>query len=290
MPSALATRRLALRPSVPVLARSVGVLQVGLDAPTVLLPDEPEVRRLLDALGRPGGVLPGEDEIAPPVAAALSALLAAGLVLDVGSSSAADAPLVALRAQFGPDAVRRRAARAGAAVAVRADPASRPLLDAALSAAGLRVATERDEPAVHLVVATGAVARETLDPLTRASLPHLVVSGAATGRRIGPFVEPGRTACLRCVDAHESLADPRRPLLLAQAAALAAERPPPCDPLLDQMAFAWATRDLARYLEGDEPATWSATADIGPASGPVLTPWGRHPYCGCSWDALIELP
>ncbi|HWI43673.1 MAG TPA: hypothetical protein VNS81_08630 [Nocardioides sp.] len=289
MSSALATRHLVLRPGMPVLARSVGVLQVGLDAPTVLLSDEPGVRQLLDALGRPGGVLPG-DELVPSAAAALRALLDAGLVLDVGSGPAADAPLVALRAQFGPDAVRRQAARVAATVAVRADPAAWPPLDAALSAAGLRVATGQDEPAVHLVVAAGPVARESVDPLTRASLPHLVVSGAATGRRVGPFVEPGRTACLRCVDAHESLADPRRPLLLAQSAALAAERPPPCDPVLDQMAFAWAARDLARYLEGDEPATWSATADIGPASGPVLTPWGRHPYCGCSWDALIELP
>jgi len=147
-----------------------------------------------------------------------------------------------------------------------------------------------DRTLVHLVVVTGTVDREVLDPLTRGTVPHLVVSGGAAGRRVGPFVEPGRTACLRCVDAHESLRDPRRPLLVAQAADQAAEVPPPRDPLLDQLALAWAVRDVVRYLEGDEPSTWSTTVDIGPGGVPAAVRWGRHPWCGCSWDAVLELP
>ena len=39
---------------------------------------------------------------------------------------------------------------------------------------------------------------------------------AARAVRIGPFVEPGRTACLRCVDAHLGDVDPRRATVLHQ--------------------------------------------------------------------------
>ncbi len=34
------------------------------------------------------------------------------------------------------------------------------------------------------------------------------------------------------------------------------------DPALHALALAWAVRDLVRYVEGDRPATWSATVDI----------------------------
>jgi hypothetical protein len=102
-------------------------------------------------------------------------------------------------------------------------------------------------------------------------------------------VVPGSTACLRCVDAHESQADPRLPLLLEQAAD-ADHAPPPLDPLVVTMALTWAVRDLARYAEGDEPSTWSATVDIGASGPPTLTRWLRHPDCGCAWDTLLRLP
>lgn len=295
-PYALGTHHLLLRPGTPVLARSPGVLQVGLDEPAVRLADDPAVRRLLRALALPGGLPDGAEDLAPAAAHALEALTAAGLVVAVPHSEHGGEPrLVALRAQFGADAVRRLAGRGVAPVAVDADPASRPLLDRLLADAGLRVAgapTDRagERPAAHLVVTSGPVARESLDGLLRGAVPHLLVTGGATGRRVGPFVDPGRTACLRCVDAHESLRDPRRPLLIAQAASHARQHPPPRDPVLDQLALAWAVRDLTRYLEGDEPSTWSTTVDLDPTAAPTVTRWGRHPYCGCSWDAALELP
>lgn len=139
---------------------------------------------------------------------------------------------------------------------------------------------------MHLVVTQGPVDRERLDPLIRGSVPHLVLGGAASRRRIGPFVVPGRTACLRCVDAHEALHDTRLPLLTCQAARSATDRPPPTDPLLDQIALAWAVRDLCRYVEGDEPSTWSTTVDLGPRGLAQQARWGRHPDCGCAWDVI----
>ncbi len=278
--------RVLLRPGTPVLTRSAGVLQVGIDPPTVRLPDSPTTRRLLAALDRPAGLpAAGTDDGADgadraAIEAALDRLRAAGLLLVVPAvGGGAD---VVLQAQFGPDAVRRRTARSQAVVVVDAPPATERLLDPLLRHAGVRRAATGG---VHLVVATGALDRARLDPLVRDAVPHLVLTGGAAGRRLGPFVEPGRTACARCVDAHESLADVRRPFLLAQAAQAARTRPPPLDPVLEQLALAWAVRDLARYLEGDEPSTWSTTYDLGPVTAPRGVTWGRHPDCGCAWDA-----
>ncbi len=290
MPSTLGTPHLALRPGTPVMSRSPDVLQVGLGSPALQVPDLPPVRRLLELLARPGGASPPED-LAEPAPQVLRRLTEAGLVHPVAPNGRVTDPVdLVLRAQFGADAVRRRARRADQVVAVRADPATELALEPLLERAGLRRTSVADlDATAHLVVTTGQLDREVLDPLVRGSVPHLVVSGAAAGRRVGPFVEPGRTACLRCVDAHESLRDPRLALLIAQAARSAAERPPPVDPVLDQIALAWAVRDLMRYVEGDEPSTWSATVDIDPAGAPALTHWGRHPECGCAWDELTVL-
>lgn len=267
------------------MARGPGVLQVGLDGPTVQLPDQPDTRDLLVALGRFPGVLAGTDATGDPADAALDRLDAAGLLVVVPDGEAVPGPAdQVLRAQFGPDAVRRRAARSAATVVVRAAPATQPLLGLLLEQAGLRRTGGEDGADVHLLVSAGPVDRELLDPLVRSSIPHLVVSGSAGLRRVGPFVHPGHTACLRCVDAHEALHDVRRPFLLAQAARAATERPPPLDPVLDALALAWAVRDLARYVEGDSPSTWSTTFDLAPAAAPTALSWGRHPDCGCAWD------
>jgi hypothetical protein len=279
----MASPPLLLRPGIAVLNRSPGVLQVGLSAPSLRLPDVPAVRALLDELAEPAGHAPSDD-LPAEAAAALARLVDAGLAVPAVGDVAAH-----LLAQTGPDAVRRQAARAAAPVAVDAPVSPRSLLDPLLAAAGLVVAAPENS-AVLLVVADGPLSRERLDPLVRASVPHLLVSGDATGVRLGPFVSPGRTACLRCVDAHESLHDERLPLLLAQAARHSAQRPPPRDPVLDQLALAWAVRDLARFAEGEEPSTWSTTVDLGPGGAPVLTRWGRHPWCGCAWDGFLDLP
>ncbi|MFB9764745.1 hypothetical protein ACFFOS_10160 [Nocardioides kongjuensis] len=279
----MAYRPLLLRPGIPVLSRSPGVLQVGLVGPCLRLPDVPAVRALLDELAEPGGHLPADD-LPPEAAEALTRLVDAGLA--VPAVPDVDPHLLA---QAGPDAVRRRAAHAAAPVAVDAPEGAHAHLGPLLAAAGLPLAAPEDA-AVRLVVSDGTLSRERVDPLVRASVPHLLVSGDATGVRLGPFVAPGRTACLRCVDAHESLHDQRLPLLVAQAARHGVQRPPPRDPVLDQLVLAWAVRDLTRFAEGDEPSTWSTTVDLAPGGAPVLTRWGRHPWCGCAWDGFLDLP
>lgn len=276
------TAALLLRPGVPVVRRDADTLQVGLTPPRVAqLPDLPEVRALLDALR--AGADPGE--LPEAAARALETLLAAGLAFAGTPATASDRTVA--QAQYGIDGVRRLATRAGHRVGVRAAGPPRAIVTDLLALTGLEV--DDASPSVWLVVAPGPIVRETIDPLVRAGAPHLLVSGDAGSRRIGPFVEPGRTACLRCVDAHEAEADPRRPFLVEQAA-LASAGDEPVDPVLDRLALAWAVRDLCRYLEGDEPSTWSATVDLGPTDAPRLVRWLRHPHCGCAWDLLFDLP
>jgi bacteriocin biosynthesis cyclodehydratase domain-containing protein len=117
------------------------------------------------------------------------------------------------------------------------------------------------------------------------------------GRAVaGPFVDPGRSACLRCVDAHHTDADPTWPLLVRQhAAATGRPRagadvlapPEPVDPLLATLALAWAVRDLASWVEGVPPSLLSSTLALDPALADVeVRTWTRHPGCGCSWQAV----
>ena len=281
--SATTVSTLRLRPGFPILRRDADSLQVGYRRPwAVRLPDRPSVRRLLEALetGQDHGRLDDDARLA------LDRLLAARLVV-LGTPDAAGEPHPAELLLFGDDARRRRDTRRTSAIGVLAEPAAATGLTELLDTAGLTV--DEETAAIWLVLAAGPARRSLVDPLVQAGVPHLLVEGVGPRRRVGPFVSPGRTACLRCVDAHESEVDPRLPFLVDQAAR-PEQAPPPVDPLLSRIALAWAVRDVARYLEGDEPSTWSATVDVDATAAPILTRWLRHPECGCAWDTMLHLP
>ena len=264
--------RLRLLPGLPVVRRDGRVLQVGIDPPArAVLPDEPEVRRLVEHLQQ-GSATPPATGVA---ARAVEALAAAGLLEDVGS--------VALAEQ------RRAAWR----VHVEAPADLERPLAAALETAGLRlarpgpssgttIAQEDTGSTVALVVRDGEVPRDRLDPLVRDDVPHLLLRTSATEVVVGPFVDPGRTACLRCVDAHHAVEDPRRALVVEQAAAMPAV---PRDPVLHPVALAWAVGDVRTWADGGTPSTWSATVHLRPGLEFARRPWRRHPGCGCAWGS-----
>ena len=135
-----------------------------------------------------------------------------------------------------------------------------PALVATLQTTRLRVSTVHADHADHadlaIVVAAGEPSRTLVDDHLRAGRPHLVVGAGPRGYRVGPFVVPGSTACLRCVDAHLAVRDPRRGVVVEQ---LAGRTAAPDDTVLEQLAVTWAVRDALRYLAGERPSTWSAT-------------------------------
>lgn len=162
-------------------------------------------------------------------------------------------------------------------------------VEVALRAAGLIPIPSLTAASVALVWRHGEVVREQLDPLVRRDLPHLVVRLVDGGALLGPFVEPGATACVRCIDAHTSEHDPHHVAVVTRYAhAAGAIRDDgvadPDQPLLTAYAAAWAARALATHLAGLRPPGWSATRFVE-LTGPDEPErrWPIHAACGCTW-------
>ena len=289
MDPALATdaalRHPMLRPGVRVTRRDDAHLQVGLDPATaVVVPDTAEVRAQLNALCSGAPV-----EQQRRTSDVWRALESKGQIVDADAyfhQLPKDLPTqrsrAALFAQHPNDAAWRLVARAAARVWVDTDHHGY-LAQQLLLRAGVTLGTDR--PTVGLVIADGELGRSRLDPLMQSSTPHLLVSHSDGLVRVGPFVEPGRTACLRCMDAQLSEHDPRRALIVEQ---YAADRVPtavaePYDETLGLLALTMAVADVIAFVDGDRPATWSTTIDVGPGLDLQRTLWKRHPRCGCSW-------
>ncbi len=165
---------------------------------------------------------------------------------------------------------------------------------AALSRAGLTAVVQEPAAAdVVLVASAGEVARELTDPLVRDGVAHLVVRVVDAGAVVGPFVVPGETACLRCIDAHVSRTDPDHVPVLARYVA-ASRRPLPgsapdvTEPALVVLALACAVRDLLAHVDGTAATTRDTTVRLGPETHrEVHTAWSRDPDCGCSWPGSL---
>jgi hypothetical protein len=271
---------------VRVVRRDSQRLQIGLDPDDrLVLADDGDSRRLLDDLA--AGRRPDLD--AAPARGRCRELVQRGFVVDADAlDRALRSPLprdavLACFADAGPQASHRLAARGAARVAVVASGPWRPPVVRAMTSAGLAVADSAERATADLVINPEA---ELLDELMRHSQPHLMVSEVAGRITVGPFVSPGLTACSRCVTAHRCDREPGYAAVREQYVATVDDRVPP-DPVLFQLAAAWAVRDLVSYVEGDRPATWSSTVAVDAGLTLVRQRWLRHPGCGCSWgDAL----
>lgn len=301
-----------LRPGTHVLRRGDGSFQLGIDPATAtVLPDDPVVRRSLEALT-------GRAE--PPGGTAHQALLErlreretlvdeSVLMPLVGSGtrgpSLPRAAGAALACTAGGSADQAAESRARTRVHVQGygHPSGHALVEDLvdlLGRAGLRTRRPRRDhvpgaaPILGALVGVGEPERELVDDWMREGTPFLLVRLTEGRATVGPFVQPGRTACLRCIDAHHADADPAWPLLVRQyARASACDRADgvtePVDPTQAAVAIAWAARDLASYADGMCPSTWSATVTLDALLVQMQTrPWLRHPECGCWWDATCQ--
>lgn len=252
--------RAQLLPGIHVLRRRDAQLQVGLDRRrAVVLPDTEQVRRGLDALTARSDRPAADGDVLRAVAPLLQR------------------PRQARAAQL---AVRAFGHPVGAALVGR--------LSALLCQAGHDVGSR--EPDLVLLIGVGEPDRALVDGYGIAGVAHLVVRLVEGHAVVGPFVAPRATACLRCIDAHATDEDPSWPLLLHQYVELCSRdrrdgASEPVDPILADLACAWAARDAATYLEGHRPSTWSATIRIDPRLHALETrEWQRHPDCGCGWS------
>jgi bacteriocin biosynthesis cyclodehydratase domain-containing protein len=227
-------------------------------------------------------------------------LLAHGLVVDsdlwcsqLGGSDAERAEArTSIVAEHGLRAAATLERRASTKVALDCTGLSRAAtrLESLLSMAGLAVGppTAAD---LLLVVRRGEPDREDLDPLLRRDQAHALLSVSEGRVRVGPFVRPGVTACLRCIDAHRHDADPRHGVVTQQysgagpSGTCGLPAPVPAD--LVDVAVGLLARDITRWADGEQPGTWSSTIDVDPRLRLARTLWRRHPGCGCSWAGTV---
>jgi len=247
--------RPALREGLHVVRRDDRHLQLGLDPPDrLVLVDRPGLHDALTHLDR-----------RPPadLREVIAGLVADGWVVDAAG--------------------RGRSAHVESTrppVALSVDALLEDHVVRACSAAGL---TRAAEAPVRLVATVGEPRRSVSDALVRDDVVHLWLTVLPTAVRIGPFVEPGRSACLRCVDAHLGDRDPRRATVLLQLEDLPTALRTDPDPCLVQLAVAWAVRDVVRRLDGRLPSLRSATVTVSDELDHARQEWLRHPHCGCAW-------
>jgi hypothetical protein len=253
--------RPVLRSGLHVVRRDDQHLQIGLDDPDrLVLRDRPGLLVALTSL---------EQTPAPELRPVLDGLVADGWVEDAAE----------------PSRRARSLAEQRAPVALEADALARDAVTRVCAAAGVSVAQPAagSPSAATLVVTLGEPRRRTSDRLMRDDVPHLWLAVLPESVRIGPFVEPGRTPCLRCVDAHLGERDARRATVLYQLDSLPSAPYAVWDPCLLDLGVAWAVRDVVRRLDGQQPALRSTSITVTADLAVSRREWLRHPHCGCAW-------
>ncbi|MBO0811376.1 MAG: hypothetical protein J2P23_04940, partial [Microlunatus sp.] len=140
-----------------------------------------------------------------------------------------------------------------------------------------------DQPAPDLTVVASDRAepdRAIGDDYVRADHPHLYVRPLNAGAVVGPFVLPGQTPCLGCLDRVRRDADPAWPVLLAQLCRIRL----PVLPMITAWAASTVAAQLACWASGGDPGSGGATFELTAGDYELrVRPWPMHPSCGCKW-------
>ena len=128
---------------------------------------------------------------------------------------------------------------------------------------------------------------EEVAKLADAGIPHLPARVCEGTGIVGPLVEPGRSACLRCCDLHRTDDDPSWPRLATQ---LVGQIPRP-DLGAVQACAALAVAQAMRVFSPSEtrPPAWNTTLEIDNFDGQLRRQyWEPHPDCGCGAPVPLE--
>jgi hypothetical protein len=286
--------RLMVRPGLKILRRDARTLQLGFDWPGVAAVRDTDALRsvlaAIDGVRDHRAVIAAATAGGVPVDAceeALALLLECGAVVDAGGPPPArlsEATSSALWLLAGPqrdlsDVVR---SRQRCVVWVHGEGIVADTVRALTGSAGLRLCDDPDQATVGVLAGDREPSRDQADAAMRAGFPHLWAYVRDLVGVIGPFVVPGRTACLRCVDAARTEADPAWPTLL-QSAATRPLRVAACDGVHAALVGAWAAQEVALWASDVRPRTRGRVIEVpmgGPAEEGVFDP---HPACGCGW-------
>ena len=114
----------------------------------------------------------------------------------------------------------------------------------------------------------------------RRRVAHLAVTVRDGTVVVGPFVLPGSTPCLNCVDLHRRDRDPDWPALAAQLHTTAE----PADTVAATtmlVGAAYAAAEVTAHIDGGQPVTLGATVEIAAPGRERRRRWTAHPTCGC---------
>ncbi|MEY9925731.1 hypothetical protein ABH926_000351 [Catenulispora sp. GP43] len=204
-------------------------------------------------------------------------------------------------------ATAARAATAGAAETTEARPAASPttspntidlasppprrqdLVRALIRASAPSTRTslpanrQRPDVAVLAPIADGYPALAA--SLQSDGVPHVSAEVHETTGVLGPFVQPGRTSCLRCRDLYRTARDPGWPRAMVPFGgvdAVPAAEDRACDVTLASLLAVQAVLHVLAFVEGDPPPTVNAVLEMVPPFG-AQTRYERppHPDCGC---------
>jgi len=176
---------------------------------------------------------------------------------------------------------RRQRARTEPAKTERKAPGTaRPARKAAAARAG-SAPGPGSRPDLAIVV--GRHPLELRAGLMRAQIPHLAASADEAIGIVGPFVIPGRTACLTCLDLTRAHRDPAWPLILAQLAGRHPD-PPACDAPLAAAVSAQAAAQALAFVDRDAvpgPVADGTLELVLPGWQWRRRTWPRHNDCSC---------
>jgi hypothetical protein len=138
---------------------------------------------------------------------------------------------------------------------------------------------------VVVLASGGAPEMAAVNELVRSGVPHVQVVVREATAVVGPFVLPGSTSCLRCLELHRSDRDMAWPVIAAQLAAGGARTGvEACDIALATLAASITALQVLAFVDGGEPATRNGTLEIALPDWRVRRrSWRAHPLCGCCW-------
>ncbi|MEO5920093.1 MAG: hypothetical protein ABIQ01_03010 [Pseudolysinimonas sp.] len=255
---------LKLADDVPLVWRTPTSVQLGIDAPRIVLDDVGAgEERLIAALRR--GISPSGWSM---------------LARDAGlTEDRARDVLAALEPVLSP--LSTPTTESGR-VLVLGDGAIATTLAAFLSEAGRLASPDSSPPSLVVLVAAWVVGPEDAQRWLRRDIPHVPIVAADRSVTVGPFVEPGAGPCLYCGQLSRTDADPAWPAIAAQ---LWGRPAPRLSSLTVHSVATFATRRvIARMDSGPATALAWRLAD----EGATISVVPQLPHPGCSCAALPE--
>ncbi len=284
-----------VRPGLNLLRRDPQTIQLGLDWPGVAtLRETRALRAVLAAVDgfrdATGVVLAATTQsgLRRECEAALAVLVDAGVVVSQEHSRSPDIDestwsALWLLAGPGHDAADILRTRDTSAVWIDGEGVVAQRVRDLIATTQLRVCSDPLRATVSILASDTEPDRERADRAMHSGLPHLWVYVRDLVGVVGPFVTPGQSACLRCVDAARSDLDPAWPTLLQSAAV----RPLPvaaCDTVLATLVSAWATQEVTMWASDIRPQSCGHVIEVPQGCGPVESAtFDLHPQCGCGW-------